>query len=419
MRLLAWATVALAAVALAGCGSKDESTTATRAATIPVATTPGEQARTRPSAVTTADGVAVPANVATAFSQGRMLGEQLAAMGVYDEAAFVQMLDVWTRATMRAGYLVLPHNYLPLGYEIKILFDPADPAQVQAFGMGALDAAGAYFHQQAAQTPHPEVVTQEQPGERSEAAFRAHYQGVPAGYMMYESPPWSGTYGAPEYMKWYNENLALWRQGLEVDYPGPDVDAILSMSPPRRQSVAQQRRQLLAQGLGSARPADMSAPRAPDVARPSDDGGRSGGVGAGGSSASPPTETTLDAAFVTPSRNIACGYRGDGQSVGEVWCYVRSSRTLAVVNESGAGRYAEVRSGVQQPPQLASLDGPVLAYGAKWASPFYGTVKCVSQMARLTCVNLNGNVNGRYDTGFVASREETKTLSGDGTRPRG
>ncbi len=134
---------------------------------------------------------------------------------------------------------------------------------------------------------------------------------------------------------------------------------------------------------------------------------------------SAPSETPLNGAFVTPSRNIACGYRGDGQSVGEVWCYVRSSRTLAMVNESGAGRYAEVSSGVQQPPQLASLDGPVLAYGTKWRSPFYGTVKCVSQTARLTCVNLNGRVNGRYDTGFVASREETKTLAGDGTRPGG
>ena len=126
------------------------------------------------------------------------------------------------------------------------------------------------------------------------------------------------------------------------------------------------------------------------------------------------SKTPLSGAFVTPSRNIACGYRGDGQSVGEIWCYVRSSRTLAVVNESGAGRAAYVRSGVQQPSELASLDGPILDDGAKWTSPFGGTIKCVSQTARLTCVNVNGN----YDTGFVASREQTRTLSGSGTQTR-
>jgi hypothetical protein len=110
--------------------------------------------------------------------------------------------------------------------------------------------------------------------------------------------------------------------------------------------------------------------------------------------------------FVTPSNNIACIYRGDRQSVGEVWCYVRSSHTLAVVNESGAGRNAYVKRGVASPRDLRRLYGPVLPYGAAWNSQFGGVVKCVSRKSALTCVNTNGN-----DTGFVASRESTHTLA--------
>ena len=113
-----------------------------------------------------------------------------------------------------------------------------------------------------------------------------------------------------------------------------------------------------------------------------------------------PTQQSPD--FVTPDGNIACAYRGDQQSVGEVWCYVRSSRTLAVVNESGAGRNAYVKRGVRQPADIARVRGPILSYGEQWKSPFYGIVRCVSRATGLTCIN--------RDTGFVASRDEVRTL---------
>jgi hypothetical protein len=113
--------------------------------------------------------------------------------------------------------------------------------------------------------------------------------------------------------------------------------------------------------------------------------------------------TRPDSAFVTPTDNIACNYQNDF----EIWCYVRSSRTLAVVNRSGAGRWAYAKRGVSEPPDIARLHGPVLQYGATWenAGSSPGVIRCVSRTTGLSCFNLFGVGN---DTGFVASREAVR-----------
>ena len=52
--------------------------------------------------------------------------------------------------------------------------------------------------------------------------------------------------------------------------------------------------------------------------------------------------TSYSGDFVTPSGNIACAYQG--RTSGQVWCYVRSTRTLAIAFVNGDT--AQIRRGV-------------------------------------------------------------------------
>jgi hypothetical protein len=80
-------------------------------------------------------------------------------------------------------------------------------------------------------------------------------------------------------------------------------------------------------------------------------------------------------------------------------------RTLA----AHARRRERVRRGKERIRQAGraptfghrALARAILRYGATWKSPL-GVVRCVSRTTGLTCIN--------YDTGFVASREEVRTL---------
>jgi hypothetical protein len=110
--------------------------------------------------------------------------------------------------------------------------------------------------------------------------------------------------------------------------------------------------------------------------------------------------TPYSAVFATPSDNIVCSYRG--RASGQVWCYVRTTKTLATAFANG--RAAQIRRGVSPPEDLRDVRGPILLNGANWAAD---RIRClVSQSNSVTCDNA---LRGRHSA-FIASDNDARSL---------
>jgi hypothetical protein len=110
--------------------------------------------------------------------------------------------------------------------------------------------------------------------------------------------------------------------------------------------------------------------------------------------------TPYSSVFVTPSGNIACAYQGRAR--GEIWCYVRSIRTLAIAFVNGAS--AQIRRGVASPGDLRDVRGPILLNGANWQAD---GVRCiVSHSNSVTCDDM---LQGAHST-FIASSNNVHSL---------
>jgi hypothetical protein len=100
------------------------------------------------------------------------------------------------------------------------------------------------------------------------------------------------------------------------------------------------------------------------------------------------------------SGNIACAYQG--RASGEVWCYVRSTRTLAIAFLNGAT--AQIRRGVPPAGNLQDVRGPILLNGANWQAD---GVRCiVSHSNSVTCDDM---LQGAHSA-FVASNNNVRGL---------
>lgn len=110
--------------------------------------------------------------------------------------------------------------------------------------------------------------------------------------------------------------------------------------------------------------------------------------------------TPYSSVFVTPSGNIACAYQG--RVSGELWCYVRSIRTLAIAFVNGAT--AQIRRSVTSPGRLRGVRGPILLNGANWQAD---GVRCfVSHSNSVTCDDM---LQGAHSA-FIASENNVHSL---------
>jgi hypothetical protein len=110
--------------------------------------------------------------------------------------------------------------------------------------------------------------------------------------------------------------------------------------------------------------------------------------------------TAYSSVFVTPSGNVACAYQG--RASGEMWCYVRSNRTLAIVFLNGAT--AQIRRGLPSPGDLRDVRGPILLNGANWQAA--GARCIVSHSNSVTC---NDMLQGSHSA-FIASSNNVRSL---------
>lgn len=110
--------------------------------------------------------------------------------------------------------------------------------------------------------------------------------------------------------------------------------------------------------------------------------------------------TPYSSVFATPSGNIACACQG--RASGEVWCYVRSTKTLAIAFVNGAT--AQIRRGVAPPKDLREVRGPILLNGANWQAD---GVRCiVSHSNSVTCDDM---LQGAHSA-FTASGNNVHSL---------
>ena len=109
--------------------------------------------------------------------------------------------------------------------------------------------------------------------------------------------------------------------------------------------------------------------------------------------------TSYSGDFVTPSGNIACAYQG--RTSGQVWCYVRSTRTLAIAFVNGDT--AQIRRGVAPLGNLR-VRGPILLNGANWQAD---GVRCiVSHSNSVTCDDMRQGAH----SAFIASSNNVPSL---------
>ena len=110
--------------------------------------------------------------------------------------------------------------------------------------------------------------------------------------------------------------------------------------------------------------------------------------------------TPYSSVFATPSGNIACAYQG--RASGEMWCYVRSTKTLAIAFLNGAT--AQIQRGVAPPGDLRDLRGPILLNGANWQA---AGIRCI--VFHSNSVTCNNMLQGAHSA-FTASDNTVHSL---------